>query len=319
VTLVDSGTAAAELEELAGRARELMDAAKAPNTVAAYASDWAKFELWCQQRGAVALPAHPAVVAMYLTDQAGVLAAATLERRLVSIADRHRAAGLESPTSHPEVRKTRKGIRRTFGTAQHRKAPIRTRDLRAMVATLDVGRMIGLRDRALLVLGYAGAFRRSELVALDVDDIEDTADGLVVAIRRSKTDQEGEGHRLGLPWGSDPSTCPVRTLRAWIDAAGITDGPVFRAVDRHGNVAASRLTERSVTAVTKRAASAAGIDPAKIGAHSLRAGLITSAIEAGAREHTVMRHSRHQSVSVFRGYVRDAGLFDDNAAAVVGL
>ena len=257
--------------------------------------------------------------AAYLTDLAGTLAVASLGRRMTSISQAHETAGHESPTKTKPVREAMKGIRRTFGVATTKKAPLRSTDIRTLVGTLDVDTLGGLRDRALLVVGFAGAFRRSELVALDVDDIDSGPDGLVVHIRRSKTDQEGEGASIGLPYGSDPSTCPVRTLRAWLDAAGITAGAIFRQVTRHG-VIGGRMSGGAAADRVKRAAGRAGLDAARYGGHSLRAGLITSAMEGGAQEHRTMLHSRHKSVHVFRGYIRDLNLLDgDNPVARVGL
>ena len=187
-----------------------------------------------------------------------------------------------------------------------------------MVGTLD-DRLIGVRDRALLLVGFAGAFRRSELVALDVDDMADTTDGLVVTIRRSKTDQEGAGEQIGIPYGSDPATCPVRSYRAWLDASGVTSGPVFRAVTRHGRMSDRRLGDAAVADVVKRCARVAGLDPCQFAGHSLRAGLITSAAEAGVAERDIMRQSRHKSVPVMRRYIRGATVWQANAAAAVGL
>ncbi len=307
-----------ELAHLASEARAYLDAAKADATVRGYASDWRQFHSWCTERDVQALPAAPEVVAMYLTDLAGRKAVATLQRHLTSISQAHQVQGHETPISAPVVRQTWRGIRRTFGTASVGKAPARTAEVRAMVATLD-DRPIGVRDRALLLVGFAGAFRRSELVALNVDDLADTVDGLVVTIRRSKTDQEGAGEQIGIPYGSDPATCPVRAYRAWLELAGITEGPVFRGVDRHGNIAERRLGGRAVADAVKRAAERAGLDPAKYAGHSLRAGLITSAAEAGVAERDIMRQSRHKSVPVMRRYIRGATVWQANAAAAVGL
>lgn len=187
-----------------------------------------------------------------------------------------------------------------------------------MVATLGDGPG-GIRDRALLLIGFAAALRRSELVALDVDDVTEREDGLVVTLRRSKTDQEGAGAELGVPFGSDPTTCPVRALRRWYEASGIEAGPIFRPVTRHGVIGEARLTDRSVALVVKRTAERAGLDPVQFAGHSLRAGLITSAAEAGVQERHIMAQSRHKSVPVMRRYIRGATLFQDNAAAAVGL
>lgn len=308
-----------ELRRIADEARGYMAQAKAPATLRAYRSDWAHFSGWCAGQGLEALPAAPETVALYLTDLAGVKAPATLQRRITSISQAHQAAGHEPPTRAMVVRETWRGIRRTFGTASQGKAPARTAEIRSMVATLDDARLAGVRDRALLLIGFAGALRRSELVALDVADLVENGDGLVVTIRRSKTDQEGAGEQLGLPYGSDPATCPVRALRAWLAASGIDSGPVFRPISRHGAMADRRLSDRAVADVVKRTAKAAGLDPRAYAGHSLRAGLITSAAEAGVLERDIMRHSRHKSVPVMRRYIRGATLFQSNAAASVGL
>jgi site-specific recombinase XerD len=156
--------------------------------------------------------------------------------------------------------------------------------VRPLVETLSPTSLIGVRDRALLLVGFAGAFRRSEVVSLDVADVTFSSDGLIVQLRRSKTDQEGEGRKVGLPFGSNPLTCPVRSLRTWLDAAAVVSGPIFRAVDRHANVADTRLTDQSVALVVKRCAKAAGLDPEKYAGHSLRSGLATAAAMADVSE-----------------------------------
>jgi integrase len=317
--MVPISPASLELAELDEAVNSFIVASKAPATVRAYRSDWVAFAAWCEALGVEALPSTPETVARYLTDLAGTKAVATLQRRLTSISQAHEAAGHEPPTRASLVRTTWRGIRRTFGVVPARKAPLRAADIRALVARLNLDRLGGLRDRALLVVGFAGAFRRSELVALDVGDVEWTDDGLLVCIRRSKTDQEGEGARVGLPYGSDPATCPVRTLRAWLDAAGIDEGAIFRHVDRHDRML-GRMSGRAAAERVKRACAAAGLDERRYGGHSLRAGLITSAIEGGATENRTMQHSRHRSVHVFRGYVRDINLLDgSNPVAAVGL
>jgi integrase len=200
------------------------------------------------------------------------------------------------------------------------KAPARAADVRAtMVATLDCSTLIGLRDRTLLVVGFAGAFRRSELVALDVADVEKTDDGLVVQIRRSKTDQEGQGASVGLPFGSDPHTCSVRTLRAWLDAAGIVDGPIFPLGHpaRPDHRAAPARRGRGAPGCSGRPVRRARRRPARRPLPARRAHHRGG--RGGVVERDIMRHSRHKSVTVLRGYVRDIGLFDANAAAAVGL
>jgi integrase len=237
-----------------------------------------------------------------------------------SITKAHQAAGFASPASmqHAVVSETLKGIRRTLGTAQPGKEPLLTADILAMLDCLDDSR-IGVRNRALLLVGFAGGFRRSELAHLNTEDITETAAGLVIRVQRSKTDPEGKGISVALPYGSTAATCPVRSYRAWILAAGITSGSAFRAVDRHGRVASGRLDAGSIARVVKRAAQAAGLDPALYAGHSLRAGFATQAFLNGAAEVSIMRQTRHKSLNTLRKYIRDRSLFRDNPAAKLGL
>lgn len=309
----------AGLQAVAARARDYALKAKAANTVRAYRADWRDFAAWCEERGLQPLPAAPETVALYVAHLADAgRKASTIQRRLSAISQAHQAAGHESPTKSAAVRAVWAGIRRERGTAQEGKAPVVTEDIRAMVAALSEG-LIGIRDRALLLVGFAGAFRRSELVGLDVEDVEFAREGLVVRIRRSKTDQEGQGHVIGIPYGSNPATCPVRALRAWLKASGINSGPVFRPVNRHGQVLPRRLSDKAVALIVKRAAEAAGLDPARYAGHSLRAGFATAAAAAGAPERAIMAQTRHKSVTVARRYIRLGSLWAENAAARVGL
>jgi integrase len=233
------------LEQVADDARGYAAHAKAPNTLNAYRIDWADFSEWCALHRLEFLPATPQTVALYLSDLARTHKVSTLYRRLSGISQAHQAAGFSTPTTDAQVRLVFQGIRRTLGSAPSQKNAAITAEVRAMVETLSPTSLIGVRDRALLLVGFAGAFRRSEVVSLDVADVTFGGDGLVVQLRRSKTDQEGLGRQVGLPFGSNPLTCPVRALRAWLDIAVIARGPVFRAVDRHGNVADTRLTDQS--------------------------------------------------------------------------
>jgi site-specific recombinase XerD len=306
------------LIEVVDQARKYASQAKSANTRRAYQSDWIHFTAWCTAHGMAALPAAPTTVALYLTTLAQEYKTSTLQRRLTTIAQAHRAASYESPTQAAPVRAVWKGIRRTRGTAQNGKSPAVTADIRAMVTTLPNG-LLGIRDRVLLLLGFAGAFRRSELVALDVSDLTFTREGLTVALRRSKTDQEGAGTKKGIPYGSHAETCPIRALHAWLEAVSIVTGPLFRPVNRHGQLQPGRLSDKAVALVVKRAAERAGLDPDRYAGHSLRAGLVTAAAAAGVSERTIMAQTGHRSVQMVRRYIRDGSLFRENAAASVGL
>jgi integrase len=301
-----------------GQVRDFIRASKAPSTLRGYQSDWREFCAWCDTRGLCALPAMADTVAAYIADCAGRLKPGSIQRRLNAIAEAHKAAGADSPTHAAIVRNTLKGIRRTLGTAPVQKSPALTDDIRAMVDAADAG-AIGARDRALVLLGFAGAFRRSELVALDVEDCAFAKDGLTVTLRRSKTDQEGQGRRVGVPYGSNPATCTVRTLQAWLELACITTGPLFRSVSRHGQVQADRLAGIDVARVVKKLAERAGLEPAKFAGHSLRAGHATAAAVAGASEWSIMNQTGHRSVQMLRRYIRDGTLFRENSAAKLGL
>src|SRR5579864_6677252 len=298
--------------------REFIRASKAENTLRGYQSDWRDFCGWCEAHSLGPLPAGAETVAAYIAECASHLKVGTVQRRLNAIAEAHKAVELESPTHSAIVANTMKGIRRTLGTAANQKAPALTDDIRAMLDATDAG-IIGLRDRALILLGFAGAFRRSELVRLDVEDCAFGKDGLTVTLRRSKTDQQGAGRKIGIPYGSNPETCPVRTVQAWIEQAGIITGPLFRSINRHGQVQTGRLSGIDVARVVKKLAIRAGLDAAKYAGHSLRAGHATSAAIAGASERSIMKQTGHRSVQMVRRYIREGTLFRENSAGKLGL
>ena len=304
----------ASLEATAAQARAYMEAAKAVNTLRAYRSDWTAFGAWCETHTRQALPASPETVALYLAAAAESLKPATLQRRLASISQAHQVAGYETPTRSAPVRTVWQGLVNTHGVAPAQKAPLLVPELLALVGTCARDAQ-GMRDRALLLLGFAGAFRRSELVGLDVSDISFGADGVTATVRRSKTDQQGAGRLVGIPRGAAPESCPVRALRAWVQCAGLKEGPLFRGVNRHGTVQTCRLTAQAVALVVKRRAAAAGLEPAQFAGHSLRAGLATSAAAAGASERSIMAQTGHRSERVARRYIRAGSLFRENAAA----
>lgn len=300
------------------RVRAYVRASKAANTLRGYASDWRDFYEWCGTNAVTPLPAAPETVASYIAQCSTRLKPGSLQRRLNAIAEAHKAVGLETPTRTAIVANTMKGIRRTNGTAPVQKTAALTDHIRMMVHSTDAG-IIGMRDRALLLLGFAGAFRRSELVGLNVDDCVFGKDGLTITLRRSKTDQESVGRKIGIPYGSNPETCPVRTVQEWLEQAGFPDGPLFRSVNRHGHVQPVRLSGAAVARVVKKLARRAGLDAAKYAGHSLRAGHATAAAIAGASERSIMNQTGHRSVQMVRRYIRDGNLFRENSAAKLGL
>lgn len=325
------------LEAALQRVRRYSANTRAANTVRAYAADWRDFSGWCDTHQLVALPAHPLTVALYLDAlvEAG-RSISTLSRRLAAIAVAHRRARLANPAEDGAVREAWLGIRRQHGTAQVGKEPLLLELLRLLVATL-ADDLPGRRDRALLLLGFAGAFRRSELIALTTRDLRFDTHGMIVTIRRSKTDQQATGRRLRIPRGKHAATCPVQAMRAWLNASGIAltgpEAPLFRPIDRWGNVRHTGLTSQSVALIVKRAVEAAReravlqgdtelaamLDPDRFSGHSLRAGLATSAAIAGATEGEIMDQTGHKSLPMVRRYIRDARLARPNVVKKLDL
>jgi site-specific recombinase XerD len=296
-----------------GAARAFVAASLAPSSRRAYRAALEAFRAWCDAKGLEALPASPETVAAFLAAEARAgRRVSTLEQRVAAIRWAHEAAGLETPTAAKGVRATMAGIRREVGVAPRRKAPATVERLAAMAAHADRSTLKGKRDRALLLLGFASALRRSELVALDVADLEETERGLLVTVRRSKGDQEGRGHTRAVLFGQRPETCPVRALRDWLEAAGIAEGAVFRSVSRHGALGA-RLTGHAVGRLVKGYATRAGLDAHDFGGHSLRAGFVTSAAERGARAERIADHTGHRSLAMVRVYTRRSDAFADHA------
>jgi integrase len=292
----------------------------AENTKRAYRAAWADFTGWCAENGRDPLPASPETVGSFLAARAATHKAASLDMRLVAIGQAHRIKGYTLDMRHPAIRETMKGIRRAHGTAPAKKAAAVTDVLRDAISELSkLPGLRALRDRALLLVGFAAALRRSELVALDVADLRFVPEGLVLTLHRRKTDASGQGTEIAIPFGQSERTCPVLALRGWLAAAAITAGPAFVSVNRHGGVGAVRLSPVDVARAVKAAVGAAGYDPEEYAGHSLRSGFITSAARAGVAERHIQDQSGHRSLPVLRGYIRRGSLFMDNAAAKVGL
>lgn len=290
----------------------------AQSTRRAYEADWADFAAWCVRRELRDLPAEPTTVARYLVERAAERSMLTLQRRVLVIRRRHEESGAIPPTAAPLVKNTIAHLRRERGTASGGKSPLLLEDLRLALDQLPETTQ-GHRDRALLLVGWAAALRRSELTALEVSDVSWRREGVVLTIRRSKTDQEGKGRDVGVARGRDEAYCPVRALRAWLDHAGIDQGPIFRPVDRFDGVGEKALSGEGAAMAVQRAVARIDLDPALYGGHSLRAGLATSAAMQGADLLTIMRQTGHRSQTVAASYVRAADLFRTNAASIAGL
>jgi len=292
------------------RVAALIEASIAENTRRANRCDLAHFEAWGGQ-----LPADPAVVASYLAAHTETLSVATLVRRMATISKAHEARGLPNPCRSEIVRATLRGIKRTRGIAHREARPLLKEDLFRVLDAMGEG-VKDARDRALLLIGFAGGFRRSELVGLDLADIGRVRQGLIITLRRSKTDQEGAGRRIGLPFGRTRH-CPILAFDNWLALSGIDAGPVFRPVDRHNRIASARLSGEAVSLVVKERVAVARIDPAGYSGHSLRAGFATSAAQAGVSAFKIRAQTGHASDAMLARYVRDGELFLDNAAGTL--
>lgn len=294
-------------------ALDFASASKSPATLRAYKADIRDFEGYACAHGATAFPASAELICGYISHLAKAgLKTRTIERRLAALRFAHEVSNTVSPTTTKIVREVMAGIRRRIGRKPAKKAPVLIRHLEQMMSHIPET-FSGSRDRALLLLGFAGAFRRSELVALTMDDVIFNQKGMLVEITRSKTDQAGEGQRIAIPNGT--GLCPVEALRAWIDFADISHGPIFRAIDRHENLSPLGLSDRTVARIVKKYAALAGLNPANFSGHSLRAGVITEAGHRSKNLWKIRELSRHASLEMLREYVRDGELFEDAATS----
>jgi len=333
--LVDDPTSgtllAASLQAYAEAAAAFARASRAPATEAAYNKDFRHFEAWCSAHNLVALPTTPSILALFLSAHADTFSVATLQRRVAAIMVAHRRAGIESASLRhdPRFADVWAGIRRTKGTASKGKAPLITDDVRRLVAHLP-DTLAGKRDRSIILVGFAAALRRSEIVGLDVADLSLSSQGLQLHIRKSKRDQEGQGMIKAIPYGQNPETCPVRATKDWLLASRFRDGPVYRAIDRFGRIGQDRLSAQVVRLIVRaaivRAAQAEGCtrqeaerQAGAYAAHSLRSGWVTSAAAAGIPDLAVMAHTGHRHRDTAQKYLEIGRLWADHPAGRVGL
>ena len=286
-------------------------AARSPATLRAYRFDWERYLAWTTAGGLAPLPCSGEQLAAYIThlDRSG-LKTASIDRALVSISQAHRLAGLDSPTRTPIVREVLKGIKRINGTRPASAAALELGHLRRLV-DLFGNETTHIRDRAILLLGWSAALRRSEIVAIDRADLSFVAEGLILTLMRSKTDQEGAGHKIGIPFGR--SLCPVIALREWLQLLPDDDtSAVFRRIWKGGRISGARLHATAINTIVKRAIAAGGYDPDLYSAHSLRSGFATSAAAAEVEERYIMTHTRHRSITTARRYIQEGSLFLNN-------
>lgn len=288
---------------------DYITAAAADNTRRAYQNDLRAFLAW-----GGSLPSIPETIAAYLVTQATILSPFTLSRRLVAIGRAHTTLGYPNPCGANIVRTTLRGIWRVHGRPQRQVQPALREDVLAMLPHMTSTR--GIRDRALILVGFAGAFRRSELVALLHDDIAYVNEGMTILIRRSKTDQQGEGRKIAVPFARSHA-CPVKALANWLEQAGIQSGPLFRSVNKAGEIGCVALSSQTVAAIVKEYARKAGLNADNYSGHSLRAGLITSAAKAGVSNWKIRQQTGHRSDAMLQRYIRDSEIFDGNAAGSV--
>jgi site-specific recombinase XerD len=294
-----------------------LKSSKANNTIRAYKSDFNDFGLFCAQNGFKSLPSEPKIISLYLTHlSTKEVKMSTLKRRLVSIGVIHKLKGHYLDTKHPSIIENIMGIKRRKGSFQKGKKPILINNLKLLINVIDKfnkEKIMRARDRSIILIGFSGGFRRNEIVSLDFDDLDFVSEGLKINLKRSKTDQYGEGSVKGLPYFDNSQYCPVLSVKKWIEISKIDSGPLFRRFSKGSKLTDNRLTDQTVALLIKKYLNLAGIDSKNYSGHSLRSGFATSAAESGAEERSIMAMTGHKSTQMVRRYIREANLFKNNA------
>ena len=294
-----------------------LQSSKAKNTIRAYKSDFNDFGLFCAQNGFKSLPSEAKIISLYLTQlSTKEVKISTIKRRLVSIGVIHRLKGHYLDTKHPLIVENLMGIKRRKGSIQNGKKPLLINNLKRLINVIDQQKKEQIkifRDRTIILIGFTGGFRRNEIVSLDYDDLDFVEEGLKINIKRSKTDQFGEGSIKGLPYFDNSQYCPVVSLKNWIDIAKINSGSLFRRFSKGSRLTEKRLTDQTVALLIKEYLKLAGIDNKNYSGHSLRSGFATSAAESGAEERSIMAMTGHKSSEMVRRYIKEANLFKNNA------
>ena len=277
---------------------------KSPNTLRAYHSDYSDFSLFCSKNGFQAMPTQPKILALYITHLSSYSKYSTLQRRLASISILHKTKGYYIDTKHPLIMENLMGIKRTNGSNQKGKKPLLINDLKLLIKAIHQSKEKDnrkIRDKALLLIGFSGGFRRSELVDIEYEDIEFVLEGVKIFVKRSKTDQSGEGMTKAIPYFDNENFCPVKALKNWIEIIDLKNGKIFN------------ISDKNVALIIKKYANYAGLDSHRYAGHSLRSGFATSTAESGAEERNIMTMTGHKSTEMVRRYIKEANLFKNNA------
>ncbi len=293
-----------------------LKSSKAKNTLRAYKSDFKDFSIFCAKHELNSLPTEPKIVSLYLTHLSKSSKISTLRRRLVSISMVHKLKGHYLDTKHPIIVENLMGIRRVIGSIQKGKKPLLINDLKLIINVINQQKneeLKKLRDKSIILIGFGGGFRRTELISIDYEDLEFVPEGLKIIIKRSKTDQFGEGMIKGLPYFTNDIYCPVKNLKQWLEISKIKSGPIFRRFSKGLSLTDKRLTDQSVVLLIKEYLNLAGIENKNFAGHSLRSGFATVAAESGADERSIMAMTGHKSTQMVRRYIREANIFKNNA------
>ncbi len=293
-----------------------LKSSKAKNTLRAYKSDFKDFGTFCAKHGLSSLPSEPKAVSLYLTYLSKNHKISTLRRRIVSISMIHKLKGHYLDTKHPIIIENLMGIKRVNGSIQKGKKPILINHLKSIINVideLDINKIIKLRDKSIILIGFGGGFRRTEVVSIDHEDLEFVSEGVKITIKRSKTDQFGEGMMKGLPYSNNEKYCPVLNLKKWLEISKIKSGPIFRRLSKGSSLTNKRLTDQSVALLIKKYLDLAGIDNTNYAGHSLRSGFATVAAASGADERSIMAMTGHKTTQMVRRYIREANIFKNNA------
>lgn len=310
---IDRPDSVVKNENLTEKSRQSIYVARAENTIDAYKSDWRDFCEWCKYHDQNAFPAEPETIVNYINDLADNAKANTVARRISALTENFDAAGLrDNPCRFPIVKNALRGIKRMKGTMQHGKAPILFEDIKEMLTYVEGTELQQLRDKAILLIGFYGAMRRSEIAGMDVEDLNFTRLGLLVTLRKSKTDQFDQGQVIAIPYVKEKEICAVTALQNWLDASGIVSGPVFRGFTKGHHIRKTRISDKTIALIVKKYVGLMGMDPKEYGAHSLRHGFATSAAMNHVEEREIMRQTRHKSQAIVRRYIDEADRLIDN-------